>query len=190
MPISVESKAAARSGAARRTKCLSSLRCRPPRTARRIWRRACRRGPLLGGDGKLHRHPHGAAAHRRLRRARLLHDGRFDEGRPQPRGHRCRQGPRAQREIPRRQYPHRQHQDRLAGACHAIHFGKYSYRYLADVQFRFKRRYNLRAMLRSLSQALVATPKQPERGIRVAEVQQRPPRRLGVPRRARCARIG
>jgi hypothetical protein len=38
------------------------------------------------------------------------------------------------------------------------------------VQFRFNRRYAMRAMLGSLLRALVATPKQPEHGIRVAEV--------------------
>jgi ribosomal protein L37AE/L43A len=57
----------------------------------------------------------------------------------------------------------------LTGTYHAIKFAKYGYRYLAEVQFRFNRRYNMRAMLGSLLRALVATPKRPERGIRVAE---------------------
>ena len=47
---------------------------------------------------------------------------------------------------------------------------EYGYRYLAEVQFRFNRRYDMRAMLGSLLRALIATPRQPERGIRVAEV--------------------
>jgi hypothetical protein len=38
------------------------------------------------------------------------------------------------------------------------------------VQFRFNRRHDLRAMLGSLLRALAATPRQPERGIGVAEV--------------------
>ena len=58
----------------------------------------------------------------------------------------------------------------LTGTYHAIKFAKYGYRYLAEVQFRFNRRYNLRAILGSLLRALAATPKQPERCIRVAEV--------------------
>jgi hypothetical protein len=58
----------------------------------------------------------------------------------------------------------------LTGTCHAIKFAKYGYRYLAEVEFRFNRRYDMRAMLGGLLRATVATPKQPERGIRVAEV--------------------
>jgi hypothetical protein len=58
----------------------------------------------------------------------------------------------------------------LTGTYHAIKFAKYGYRYLAEVQFRFNRCNNMRAMLGSLLRALVAAPKLPERGIRVAEV--------------------
>lgn len=58
----------------------------------------------------------------------------------------------------------------LTGMYHAIKFAKYGYRYLAEVQFRFNRHYDMRAMLGSFLRALAATPKQPERGIRVAEV--------------------
>jgi transposase-like protein len=58
----------------------------------------------------------------------------------------------------------------LTGTYHAIKFAKYGYRYLAEVQFRFNRRYNMRAMLGYLLRALAATPRRPERGIRVAEV--------------------
>ncbi len=43
-------------------------------------------------------------------------------------------------------------------------------RYLAEVQFRFNRSYGMRSMLGSLLRAIAATPRQPERGIRVAEV--------------------
>ena len=45
----------------------------------------------------------------------------------------------------------------------------YAYRYLAEVQFRFNRRYDLRAILGSLVRATARTPPWPERGIRVAE---------------------
>lgn len=58
----------------------------------------------------------------------------------------------------------------LTGTYHAVKFAKYGYRYLAEVQFRFNRRYDMRAMLGCLLRALVATPRQPENGIRVAEV--------------------
>ena len=58
----------------------------------------------------------------------------------------------------------------LTGAYHAVKFAKYAYRYLADVQFRFNRRYDLRAILARLLTALVRAPRRPERGIRVAEL--------------------
>ena len=58
----------------------------------------------------------------------------------------------------------------MSGTYHAVKFAKYGYRYLAEVQFRFNRRCDMRAMLGSLLRALVATPKQPKRGLRVAEV--------------------
>jgi hypothetical protein len=56
----------------------------------------------------------------------------------------------------------------LTGTYHAIKFAKYGYRYLAEVQFRFNRRYDMRAILGSLLRATAATPRQPERGIRVS----------------------
>ena len=54
----------------------------------------------------------------------------------------------------------------------AIKFAKYGYRYryLAEVQFRFNRRYDMLAIFGGMLRALVATPKQPGRGIWVAEV--------------------
>ena len=58
----------------------------------------------------------------------------------------------------------------LTGTYHAIKFAKYAYRYLAEVQFRFNRRYNLRAILYGLLTALVRAPRRPECGIRVAEL--------------------
>lgn len=57
----------------------------------------------------------------------------------------------------------------LSGTYHAVKFAKYAYRYLAEVQFRFNRRYNLRAILGSLVHAMVMAPPSPSRGIRVAE---------------------
>jgi hypothetical protein len=58
----------------------------------------------------------------------------------------------------------------LNGTYHAVKFAKYAYRYLAEVQFRFNRRYDLRSILGSLLSAQVQVPAQPERGIRVAEL--------------------
>ena len=57
----------------------------------------------------------------------------------------------------------------LTGTYHAIKFAKFAYRYLAKVQFRFNRRYNLRNILSELLTALVRAPRRPECGIRVAE---------------------
>jgi hypothetical protein len=50
-----------------------------------------------------------------------------------------------------------------------VKYAKYAYRYLAEVQFRFNRRYNLRAILGSLVHAMAVAPPSPSRGIRVAE---------------------
>jgi hypothetical protein len=58
----------------------------------------------------------------------------------------------------------------LTGTQHAIKFAKCGYRYLAEVQFRLNRRYNMRAMLGSLLCTVVAAPRRPECGITVAEV--------------------
>jgi hypothetical protein len=58
----------------------------------------------------------------------------------------------------------------LTGTYHAIKFAEYAYRYLAEVQFRFNRRYDLRASLGRLLTALARTPRRPECGIRLAEI--------------------
>lgn len=58
----------------------------------------------------------------------------------------------------------------IAGTYHAFDFAKYAYRYLAEVQYRFNRRFNLRAILGRLVHASVATAPWPERKIRLAEV--------------------
>lgn len=58
----------------------------------------------------------------------------------------------------------------LTGTYHAIKFAKYAYRYLAEVQFRFNRRYELRSTLCGLLTALVRAPRRPEYGIRVAKL--------------------
>ncbi len=58
----------------------------------------------------------------------------------------------------------------LTSTYHAVKFAQYAYRYLAEVQFRFKRRYDLRAILSDLLVALVRAPRSPQRAIRVAEL--------------------
>lgn len=58
----------------------------------------------------------------------------------------------------------------ISGTYHAFRFAKYSHRYLAEFQYRFNRRFNLRTILVRLLHALVATPPCKERGLRAAEV--------------------
>ncbi len=48
----------------------------------------------------------------------------------------------------------------LTRTYRVIKFAKYAFRYLAEVQFRFNRRYDMRAMLGSLLRALAKTPRQ------------------------------
>lgn len=58
----------------------------------------------------------------------------------------------------------------LGGTYHAFDFAKYAHRYLAEAQYRFNRRFNLRSILpRLLRAACLATPA-PARFIRTAEV--------------------
>jgi ribosomal protein L37AE/L43A len=58
----------------------------------------------------------------------------------------------------------------ITGTYHAFDFAKYAYRYLAEVQYRFNRRFDLRAILGRLVHAAVATAPWPEHKIRLAEV--------------------
>jgi len=46
----------------------------------------------------------------------------------------------------------------MTGTYHAIKFAKYAHRYLAEVQYRFNRRYDLRAILSRLVRAAAVTP--------------------------------
>lgn len=46
----------------------------------------------------------------------------------------------------------------MTGTYHAIKFAKYAHRYLAEVQYRFNRRYDLRAILPRLVRAAAVTP--------------------------------
>ncbi len=58
----------------------------------------------------------------------------------------------------------------LAGTYHAIDFAKYAHRYLAEVQYRFNRRFDLAAILARLLRAAAVTPPQSMHVIRMAEV--------------------
>ena len=57
----------------------------------------------------------------------------------------------------------------LTGTYHAIKFAKYTPRFLAEVQYRFNRRFDLRSILHRLVRAAAATLPQPEAIIRIAE---------------------
>ena len=58
----------------------------------------------------------------------------------------------------------------ITGTYHAFDFAKYAHRYLAEVQYRFNRRFDMRAILARLLNAMVAAPACPEHRIRAAEV--------------------
>lgn len=54
----------------------------------------------------------------------------------------------------------------LSGTYHAFGFAKYAHRYLADVQYRFNRRFNLKTILQRLLGAALATSPRPARILR------------------------
>jgi hypothetical protein len=58
----------------------------------------------------------------------------------------------------------------LGGTYHAFDFAKYAHRYLAEAQYRFNRRFDLRSILQRLLRAAVLTPPTPDHAIRRAEV--------------------
>ena len=58
----------------------------------------------------------------------------------------------------------------LGGTYHSFDFAKYGYRYLAEAQYRFNRRFDLGVILVRLLRAAALTPPRPARLIRVAEI--------------------
>ena len=58
----------------------------------------------------------------------------------------------------------------MAGTYHAVKFAKYAHRYLAEVQYRFNRRFDLRAILQRLVRVAVLTEPGNRAFIREAEV--------------------
>ena len=57
----------------------------------------------------------------------------------------------------------------IGGTYHAFDFAKYAHRYLAEFQYRFNRRFDMRAVFTRLLAALVAVPASPEHRLRLAE---------------------
>lgn len=57
----------------------------------------------------------------------------------------------------------------ITGTYHAFKFGKYAPRYLAEFQYRFNRRYDLRAILPNLIRTAATTKAWPEAQLRLAE---------------------
>ena len=57
----------------------------------------------------------------------------------------------------------------LAGTYHAFNFRKYAHRYLAEYQYRFNRRFDLKAILPRLVRAAAATGPRTEAWLRTAE---------------------
>ena len=57
----------------------------------------------------------------------------------------------------------------VSGTYHAFNFQKYGYRYLAEYQYRFNRRFDLKAILPRLLRAAVTTGKRTEIRLRLAE---------------------
>ena len=58
----------------------------------------------------------------------------------------------------------------MAGTYHAVKFNKYAHRYLAEVQYRFNRRFDLRSILRRLTRVAAITKPHTRVFIRAAEV--------------------
>lgn len=57
----------------------------------------------------------------------------------------------------------------IAGTYHAFKFAKYAYRYLAEYQYRFNRRFDLSALVQSVIRAAIGCKPAPVRSLRMAE---------------------
>jgi ribosomal protein L37AE/L43A len=58
----------------------------------------------------------------------------------------------------------------ISGTYHAFAFAKYAHRYLAEFQYRFNCRFNMKTILPRLLAALVVAPPSPEHWLRTAEI--------------------
>ena len=77
----------------------------------------------------------------------------------------------------------------ITGTCHAFNFAKYAHRCLAEAQYRFNRRFDMRAIFGRLLHALVAAPPCHERAVRAAEVCRQSGRRIKVGRELQARRL-
>ena len=57
----------------------------------------------------------------------------------------------------------------ITGTYHAFKFAKYGYRYLAEFQYRFNRRFDLGRLMQSLIRAAANAKPAPMRSLRMAE---------------------
>jgi hypothetical protein len=57
----------------------------------------------------------------------------------------------------------------IRGTYHAFKFAKYAHRYLAEFQYRFNRRFNMRSIFTRLLVAMAKAPTSTERFLRLAE---------------------
>ena len=73
----------------------------------------------------------------------------------------------------------------IAGTYHAFKFDKYADRHLAEVQYRFNRRFDLRDIFGSLLRAAALTAPRPMPSIRLAEVGRKSRSRLTRQKRTR-----
>jgi hypothetical protein len=58
----------------------------------------------------------------------------------------------------------------MSGAYHSIKFAKYAHRYLAEFQYRFNRRFDMRAIFARLACVASGSPPRNRRQIRAADV--------------------
>lgn len=58
----------------------------------------------------------------------------------------------------------------ISGTYHAFDFAKYAHPYLAEFQFRFNHRFDMKTILHRLPRALVAAAPSCERRLRLAEI--------------------
>jgi len=70
----------------------------------------------------------------------------------------------------------------ISGTYHAFNFAKYAHRYLAEMQYRFNRRFDLKSILARLVHAAALTRPRSEQVIRLAEVRRQSRNILSHPR--------
>ena len=166
--ISAASAPAASPGAARRTRCPSSPRCRPPRTDKRCGC-ALRPGPFT----KEAFEKFGAKS--LVRPLTVVSDGLGCFTAAEGAGVHERLvtgGGAASAKLPQFRAVNTMLSNlktALSRTCHAFGFVKYAHRYIAEAQYRFNRRFDLRSILRRLRRAAAQTRPCPAAAIRASE---------------------